>query len=417
MALSRTRRLTSLSAKFFGTGSYVSSSFTPANSSILVARISAVTENGDSFAGGDLSISGGGLTWTAQVASTTSPNWTYGDRVWTAPVTTGASMTITASNVNARNINSYIIEVDEFTGAAASYVGATALGSDADGDGTGSLTLSGAPASDSVVLAYTSSLNNGGAAVTITPGTSWTEIAENGVTDYITFESEWITGITGTSLTAWSDLAATGAALGATMVAIEIKAAGGGTQSFSYTAVGGLTLGGAAPKTSARAKAGAGGLTISGAATQVRKVARAAAGGIVIAGAAAFAKGKTAAPSGGLQLAGASALARVTKRSGAGGLQLAGAAGFTTSGTQQYSYVASGGLTLGGAAAQLRKITRTVAGGLQFGGAATAAIHEQQRVVVPAGGLLIRGAASVQAQTAGGSSSDNYAIRRRRRLR
>lgn len=169
----------------------------------------------------------------------------------------------------------------------------------------------------------------------------------------------------------------------------------GGTQSFSYTAAGGLTLAGAAAVLRARVAA--------------------AAGGLVLAGAAAFAKGKVVAAAGGVQLGGSAVQIRVRVPAPSGGLQLGGAAGYATSGAQSFSYAAQGGLSLGGSAAQLRVAARTALGGLQLGGAAAAASHEQQRVVTPSGGLSIGGAASVSTFDSGAKFGDTPLNRRRRR--
>jgi hypothetical protein len=230
MAFGRTRRITPQSGTFFGTGAFVSASFTPADNTKLVVRIGAQSIAGDTLQGSDLTISGGSLTWTSQVASTTHPGWGYGDRVYTAPVTTGASMTLTI-DAGAFDIHDYLVEVDEFTEAAAVFVGATASGSDADGDGAASITLSAAPAATSICLSYAQSASNGGTANTVTPGTSWSEISEIGVNDYTTYQSQERTGSTSTSVD-WNDLTATGNPLGATLTAIEIIAAAVGGDIF-----------------------------------------------------------------------------------------------------------------------------------------------------------------------------------------
>jgi hypothetical protein len=227
VALSHTRKLTAPSAGFFGTGAFVTGSFTPANNSLLVVRIGGITAGGGAMTAADLTIAGGGLVWTSQVASSSSPGWTYGDRIWTAEVVTGASMTITA-DCGAIDIFGYVVEVEELTGYNTSgFVGGTANTTDADGDGAGAVTLSATPASTSIVFGYAQPINNGGAFVTVTPGTGWTEIAENGFNDYSTMESVKNTGLTSTSQTPWLDLAATGTPGGATLLAIEIKEAGG----------------------------------------------------------------------------------------------------------------------------------------------------------------------------------------------
>jgi hypothetical protein len=237
MAFARTRRLTVTSSTSAGTGAFVTSSFTPANSTRLVVRIGAISANNDAMAGGDLTISGGGLVWTSSAVSTTHPNWGYGDRAYTATVVTGASMTLSI-DCGAFDVFVYRVEVDEFTEAGA--IGATASGSDADGDGVGSLTLSGSPASSSIVLAYAQSISNGGTANTLTAGTGWSEIAQAGVNDWTSWQSQERTGSTSTGV-GWDDLAATGNPGGATLIAVEIISAasgGGGVTVKSLAALG-----------------------------------------------------------------------------------------------------------------------------------------------------------------------------------
>src|SRR3954463_1024322 len=82
----------------FGTGAFTTSSFTPANNSLLVvvAAQAALTYSGAE--GTDLTItSSAGLTWTSRVATSgvsAQADWSYGARIWTAPVTNGQSMTV-----------------------------------------------------------------------------------------------------------------------------------------------------------------------------------------------------------------------------------------------------------------------------------------------------------------------------------
>jgi hypothetical protein len=76
---------------------FVSGSFTPANTTLLVCFVEY-----DTFATGDSGLtytpSGGGLSWTQRVERTGSESATGGgSSIWTAPVSTGASMTITVT--------------------------------------------------------------------------------------------------------------------------------------------------------------------------------------------------------------------------------------------------------------------------------------------------------------------------------
>jgi hypothetical protein len=123
--------LQELSSANFGAGAFTTASFTPDDNSLLVVRVAGQEDNIGGMTGVDLTISGGGLTWTAQVNTGSSPGWNYGDRIWTAPVTTGASMTIT-TDCGAHSMYRYLVEVYQYTGHDASPVGGTASGSDAE---------------------------------------------------------------------------------------------------------------------------------------------------------------------------------------------------------------------------------------------------------------------------------------------
>jgi hypothetical protein len=225
MALSRVNRHAETSGNAFGTGTFTTTSFTPANNTLLVCRISAHSQANDAFVGSDLTISGGGLTWTSRVVSTTDPGWAYGDRVWSAPVTTGASMTI-AADAGAFAIENYRVEVYEYSGHdSVSPIGTSAVGSDADGDGAGNITLGASPASTSEVLAFANAARGGGAGGTIDVGAGWTEIYDTSRADWWDFQAQSRTSSTSTSVD-WADLAVgAGAPLGATLIALEIKQA------------------------------------------------------------------------------------------------------------------------------------------------------------------------------------------------
>jgi len=232
MALTRTTLKQEQSAGLFGTGAFTTSSFTPSNTVLLVCRISAETAAGGAFVGTDLTIAGGGLTWTRQVASTTNVGgWTNGIAVWTAPVTTGASMTVTA-DAGSANINRFSVDVYQESGYDTSTpVGATANGTDADGQGSATITLSASPASDSEIFGFAEIALSGGAS-SATPGTSWTELWDVSEAGWQTAHSEVITGVTSTSVS-WNNLdVAGGSGVGALLVALEIKAAAGGGATF-----------------------------------------------------------------------------------------------------------------------------------------------------------------------------------------
>lgn len=126
----------------------------------------------------------------------------------------------------------------------------------------------------------------------------------------------------------------------------------GGVASYSYTAVGGMTVSGAATKLRGAVKAPSGGLTISGTSPQLRGVDRRSSGGLTFSG--------DARP------------IRSRLKSAAGGLTFAGAASLTFfAAVQSLVVTAVGGINFSGAATKVRSIVRTVTGGVIFAGNAT----------------------------------------------
>jgi hypothetical protein len=229
MALARVNRHQQTSTTAFGAGPFTTTGFTPASSSLLVARIGAVSNSNDAMQGSDLAISDSvGLTWTPRIASTTHPGWGYGERIWTAPIVTGALMTLTA-DAGTFNIHDYRVEVYEYTGHdVASPVGATAVGSDADGQGAAQIILSAPPALTSQVLAFCQTLVGSGSG-SVTPGNSpWAELFDVPVSGWTCWQSQVRTGSASTAVDWVNILATGGAGGGAVLTALEIKEAGGG---------------------------------------------------------------------------------------------------------------------------------------------------------------------------------------------
>lgn len=226
----RTSRIASSSAETFGTGAYTSASFTPNNNSLLVAIGFAMEETDTGLEGTSLTITdSAGLTWTSRAATTTSPAWSYGIRIWTAPVTTGTSMTVSL-DAGAFNVHQYrLIVVDYTSYDTGTPVGGTVVGSDADGDGAAAITLSSAPASASEVIAacLTGVFTGSGS---VTPGTGWTEIDDSATANWVVYQTQIRTGSTSDSVD-WNDVLASGTGFGgSTLAAVEIRhvAASGG---------------------------------------------------------------------------------------------------------------------------------------------------------------------------------------------
>lgn len=223
--LTRTLKLTQKLNPSPGTDSIESTAFTPDNNSLLVVAVGVYNDTG---ASGDLpeamtiSPSTGTATSRLQVAYTS--NWCAGIRVWTIPITTGQSMTLTF-DAGSYSVGDYFLTVLQYTGYdSSSPIGATATGSDADGDGEATITLSSAPASTSEVVAVATIVMDTGDNTT-TEGTGWTEISDQYQGGYHSTQVQVRGNSTSDSVT-WADLSTDASGANpdlARMLALEIK--------------------------------------------------------------------------------------------------------------------------------------------------------------------------------------------------
>lgn len=104
-------------------GSVTSGSFTPANDSLLVLCVEGDTALNTALT---VTVSGGSLTWTlrARADEATVPAGNGGHAsIWTAPVTTGASMTITVTKTGVGSTSRLSAKVYIVTGQHASPIG------------------------------------------------------------------------------------------------------------------------------------------------------------------------------------------------------------------------------------------------------------------------------------------------------
>lgn len=239
MALARTSLLGQISGASgtFGSGSFVTSSFTPPDNSLLVVSVSLIENGGANPPLADLTISGGGLTYTARASDSADTAFATSTVVYTAPVITGASMTLTL-DCGARSVAEYSVSVVAYTGHnAASPVGATAIGHQVGGFGAAptaaSITLTGAPAATSEVVA---AVGMDKSVAGVTPGSGWTELHDAHNTDWGGLETQYRGGSTSATV-AWVDLRTGGGALfNFAAAAIEIKATTGLTQAIGTAA-------------------------------------------------------------------------------------------------------------------------------------------------------------------------------------
>lgn len=226
MALTRTNQIGAISSSAHGTGAFTTSSFTPPDNSLLVVAAGGVENSGTTNPSNDLTISGGGLTFTRQTVIGHTTSWTMGLAIWTAPVTTGASMTLSV-DCAARNMWWLSASAVAYTGYdTGAPIGATGTLVDVTTpDGAQSFTLSGAPATDSEVFA---SLLMDKEGLGTTPGAAFTEIHDLQVGTEGGLETEIRTGSTSTTVD-WVDChTGTGNMFTLVGAAVEIKAAASG---------------------------------------------------------------------------------------------------------------------------------------------------------------------------------------------
>jgi hypothetical protein len=173
-------------------------------------------------------------------------------------------------------------------------------------------------------------------------------------------------------------------------------AAGGGTQTRTVTASGGISFAGAATLERQRILSAAGGLAFSGAGIAARARTSAPSGGVVFGGAADYStetgagtQTREVVSTGGLTLGGAATLTRERVSAAAGGVSFSGLSTIA----RVRDVTGSGGVVFAGAATLARYRVAQGTGGLVFSGSAPYSTHESTRTVVASGGIVLGGAA------------------------
>jgi hypothetical protein len=189
--------------------SITTASFTPADDSLLVMSCFFFKSDTGLIAN-TFSVSGGGLTWTKRVGRGETVAATYGQaaqEIWTAPVTTGASMTVTVSSSGINDdVSDMIVHMLEVTGYdSASPIGAT-LSESFTGTGSYNATLTATPTSTSVVIGSRSGIV-GGANSSAVEGSGWTEAYDSSsvTAGYGELQTQYRTGLTVTTVP-WADV-------------------------------------------------------------------------------------------------------------------------------------------------------------------------------------------------------------------
>ena len=212
----------------FGTGNFVTNSFTPPDNSLLVVSLTMMENNGTTTdPRASITISGGGLTYTKQIDEASSPtSFPTVTLQYTAPVVTGASMTLTFG-AGGRAVGVWFVSVSAETG----YDTATPVGTTGHFQQNGgfagpptpiTFNLAAPPASSSEVIA---ALGADRSTAGATPGSIWTEISDVGNTDWGGLETEARSGSTSQSVD-WIDARPAGGALfNVAATAVEIRMA------------------------------------------------------------------------------------------------------------------------------------------------------------------------------------------------
>lgn len=208
------------------TGPFTSSSFTPANNSLLVVEIFAQNDTGSAFAAADLALNSNtaGLVFTLRTEVVNTSGYGGGIRQYTAPVATGVAMTINVGTAT----NPYAI-CQTYAYYYTGYDTASPIGlilQDVSGPSSGGWTpsLGGTTAATSEVLAGVIGILNSGTG-SYTPGTGWTELFDQCTTDYVIWQGQYKAS-SAISTVDWADLTVAGGYyINPMAVAIEVKAA------------------------------------------------------------------------------------------------------------------------------------------------------------------------------------------------
>jgi hypothetical protein len=205
MALARTNVHSQASTEPFGTGDFTTTSFTPPSLSLLVVCVATMRVSTATDLTSSITVSGGGWTFTPRVGRGSSTSvYSISQRIFTAPVTTGASMTLTIGTGGV-NMQFYAVSVVAYTGydtgTPTAATGSLLVEDTGSPDGAQSFVLSAAPATTSEVVAAITMDKD---AVGTTQGSGWTEIHDLQSGGAGGIQSQIRTGSTSTTVD-WAD--------------------------------------------------------------------------------------------------------------------------------------------------------------------------------------------------------------------
>lgn len=240
MALSRT-----LQTAATGSGaSKTTGSFTPPNNSLLVMVAMAQPDNDVVDQTGATIADTASLSWTKRV-SINNVGSTVGYLpdliIWTAPVTTGVSMTVTVTKAaGSPDLMKWFLQPISYTGYdTGSPTGVTGSAQNGPADGSYNPSLSGSPASTSEVIAFIAGTCAGSGDTKPVTGTGWTQIAISNDAGYYGLHIQIRVGST-TGSVLWDDVLGPASTdtywdTHTAYLALEIKDGGGGGRTTKNT--------------------------------------------------------------------------------------------------------------------------------------------------------------------------------------
>lgn len=226
MALVRTNLIGVMSAAAVGTASFTTAAATTSSGQFLV--VIGWADSGTSVTAANLTISDSlANSYTSQMTLDFNPGVDMAFRVWTAPVTTTGSTTWTI-DCGADSTDTFSVMVLGYTGADTTGLGTTGSMTAGPLDGAASFTLAANPATTSEVIAFWGCDINTGLP-TQTPGSTFTELYNVGVSGHAIFEVEVRTGSTSTTVDLVDINDTAGPSVGSSAaLAVEVKAAATG---------------------------------------------------------------------------------------------------------------------------------------------------------------------------------------------
>lgn len=208
--LVRTNKLSQKTGNGYGSGDFTTSAFTPENNSLLVVAVYQLGLLANNILATDITLTdtlGSPLTYTSRYTNRSTAGSQYAStiRIFTAPVTTGQSLSL-KTNVGGKSAYAYAVQAFSYTGYnTETPTGGTATSTAGPTNGAAQITLDQTPQVISEVLSFCQ-LNLSSGLPSVDPGTGWTEVYEiNGGTTEWVMQTQARSGSESTSVD-WNDV-------------------------------------------------------------------------------------------------------------------------------------------------------------------------------------------------------------------